>query len=367
MAFKELKSYLKTMVEKGGSDLYLLHGAPPTISVEGKMETLDNDILDEVALNEIAKANLESHQYQKFVDEHEINIAIREANIGRFRANFYHTKGFVACVVRHIVDNIPTPEELSLPSVLSDQINVNSGLMLVVGATGVGKSTTIASLLNHRIKTQDGHVVTIEDPIEFVFNHAKSLVSQREIGIDTVSYNEAMTNALRQAPSVIFIGEIRSADAMEKAIMISQTGHLCVATMHANNTYQALERIANFFPADRRESLNMDLSFHLSTVVSQRLVPTKDGGRRAIFEVMHDTPFVKELLKRGEFDKLPAAIEKGETMQTFESSLETLVKEGIIELEEAMKYADSANNLRLKVGGPKGKKGSDTEFELVKN
>jgi len=280
-----------------------------------------------------------------------MNLAIQEKDVGRFRVNIFQQRGEIGIVARHIKTDIPQLDELGLPPVLKDLVMSKRGIILFVGGTGSGKSTSLAALIDHRNQNSDGHIITIEDPVEFIHRHKKSIVNQREVGMDTHSYEEALQNTLRQAPDVILIGEIRSRETMEHAIAFAETGHLCLSTLHANNANQALDRIINFFPEDRHKQLLLDLSLNLRAFISQRLVPTPEGKRTAAVEIMIGSPRINDLIKQGKIEELKEVMEKSEQqgMKTFDGALFQLYKEGRIGYEDALKNADSKNNLRLRI------------------
>jgi len=347
----ELQDYLKLMVQHEGSDLYLTTGAPPSVKIHGVMRRLENDTIPPDRVKQIATTIMDEDQRQQFEKVPEMNLAISARGIGRFRVNIFKQRGQVAMVIRHIKTDIPTAEELTLPPILKKLIMQKRGLVLLVGGTGSGKSTTTAALIDHRNQNAADHIITIEDPIEFIHNHKKSIVNQREVGIDTDSYEEALKNTLRQAPDVILIGEIRDRETMEHAIAFAETGHLCVSTLHANNANQAFDRIVNFFPEDRRDQLLMDLSLNTRGIVSQRLIQSVDNKRALAVEVLFSTPLIADLILKGRFHEIKEVMEKSANlgMQTFDMALYNLFKEGRITYEEALKNADSANNLRLKI------------------
>jgi twitching motility protein PilU len=358
MGFKDL---LRIMIQKEGSDLFLTTGAPPSIKVFGKLTPMSSQPLPAGAVKQIAYQIMSPEQIQQFEKSPEMNLAISDPEIGRFRVNIFQQRGQIAIVARNIKTDIPSWESLGLPEILTKLIMLKRGLILFVGGTGSGKSTSLASLIDHRNTNSDGHIITIEDPVEFVHEHKKSIVNQREVGVDTNSYEEALQNTLRQAPDVILIGEIRSRETMEHALAFAETGHLCLSTLHANNANQALDRIINFFPEERHRQLFMDLSLNLQAFVSQRLIPTVDGKRAAAIEILLGTPRVCDLIKQGKVDEIKEVMQKSENqgMKTFDSALYDLYKAGRITLEEALKNADSKNNLRLKVQLSEGKTGDD--------
>lgn len=348
MGFKEL---LKLLIEREGSDLFLTTNAPPTIKAHGKLVPVTDKRLPPGAAKKIAYQIMSEEQIAEFEKSPEMNLAIQEKDVGRFRVNIFQQRGEIGIVARHIKTDIPQLDELGLPPVLKDLVMSKRGIILFVGGTGSGKSTSLAALIDHRNKNSDGHIITIEDPVEFIHRHRKSIVNQREVGMDTHSYEEALKNTLRQAPDVILIGEIRSRETMEHAIAFAETGHLCLSTLHANNANQALDRIINFFPEDRHKQLLLDLSLNLRAFISQRLVPTPEGKRTAAVEIMIGTPRINDLIKQGKIEELKEVMEKSEQqgMKTFDAALFQLYKEGRIDYEEALKNADSKNNLRLRI------------------
>ncbi len=348
MGFKDL---LRLMVDKEASDLFLTDGAPPSLKVMGRVEPVGSQVLPGAAIRKIAWQLMDEEQIRKFEDSPEMNLAFADPDIGRFRINIFRQRGEVALVARHIKTELPHWQNLGLPETLTELIMLKRGLILFVGATGSGKSTSLAALIDYRNENSDGHIITIEDPVEFIHPHKKSLVNQREVGMDTRSYEAALQNTLRQAPDVILIGEIRSRETMEHALAFAETGHLCLSTLHANNANQALDRIINFFPEERHRQLFLDLSLNLRAMVSQRLIPSVDGKRAAAFEILLGTPRVSDLIKNGKIDTIREAMERGENqgMKTFDSALFELHRAGEISLEEALRNADSRNNLRLRI------------------
>ena len=343
--------WLKILSAEGGSDLYLSTGAPPCAKFQGALKPISGDILQPGEIKDIANEIMDTVQRETFEADLEMNLAISVSGYGRFRINIFVQRNEVGIVARNIVADIPRWQDLRLLQVLTEVIMRKRGLMLFVGATGSGKSTSLAALIDYRNANSSGHIVTIEDPVEYVHNHKKSIVNQREVGVDTRSWHNALKNTLRQAPDVILIGEIRDRETMEHAISFAETGHLCISTLHANNANQALDRIVNFFPEERRPQLLMDLSMNLQCVVSQRLVPTVDKKRCAAVEVLLGTPRVGELIQRGEFDGIKEVMRKSESsgMKTFDSAVFELQQEGLIDEEEALRNADSQNNVRLKI------------------
>lgn len=347
----EFEDYLQILATKDGSDLYLSTGAPPCAKFQGVLKPLDKAGLQPGEIKDIAYSLMDAKQRQEFEDELEMNLACSIPGVGRFRVNIFKQRNEVSIVARNIKTEIPRFEDLQLPEILKEVITRKRGLVLFVGATGSGKSTSLAALIDHRNSTSAGHIITIEDPVEFIHRHKKSLVNQREVGMDTRSFHNALKNTLRQAPDVILIGEVRDRETMEHCLAFAETGHLAISTLHANNANQALDRIINFFPEERRAQLLMDLSSNIQAFVSQRLIPTVDGKRVAAVEILLGTPIIKEKILRGEFEEIKEVMEKSENlgMQTFDTALFRLYKEGKISLDEAIRNADSANNLRLKV------------------
>jgi len=352
----EFKDYLKILVLKDGSDLYLTVDAPPAAKFQGTLKPLENIKLTNQQLKNIAYSLMDKDQQLAFESLPELNLAISEPGIGRFRINIFKQRNNFALVVRNIKVEIPNADKLGLPPILKQTIMEKRGLILFVGGTGSGKSTSLAALIDYRNSNASGHIITIEDPIEYIHPHKKSLVNQREVGVDTLSYEDALKNTLRQAPDVILIGEIRTRETMEHALAFAETGHLCLSTLHANNSNQALDRILNFFPEERHNQLLLDLSLNLKAFVSQRLVPTVDGKRVAAIEILLGTQLVRDLILKGEVHAIKEAMEKSENvgMQTFDSHLLRLFKEGTISLEEALHNSDSPNNLRLKINLSEG-------------
>lgn len=347
----KFKDFLKILVEKDGSDLYLTVNAPPAAKFQGVLRPLQEECLDKNQLLELAYSLMDEEQRAAFEKVPEMNLAISEPGIGRFRVNIFKQRNAHALVIRNIKVDIPNADDLGLPHILKNIIMEKRGLILFVGATGSGKSTSLAALIDHRNRNSSGHIITIEDPIEYVHPHKRCLVNQREVGVDTLSYEDALKNTLRQAPDVILIGEIRSRETMEHALAFAETGHLCLSTLHANNSNQALDRIINFFPEDRRNQLLLDLSLNMKAFVSQRLVPTASGKRIAAFEILLSTQLIRDLILKGEVHEIKEAMEKSENvgMQTFDSHLLKLFKEGVISLEDALHNSDSPTNLKLKI------------------
>ena len=346
-----LFDYLHILIDRDGSDLYLATGAPPSIKVMGEMMPIAESPLPSGRVKEIAYEIMDEGQIAEFENKPEMNLAISKKELGRFRVNIFKQRNEVSIVIRSIKTIIPSFTQLGLPPVLPQLVMQKRGLVLFVGGTGSGKSTSLASLIDYRNSNSAGHIITIEDPVEFVHSHKKSIVNQREVGVDTDCYEDALQNTLRQAPDVILIGEIRSRETMEHALAFAETGHLCLSTLHANNSNQALDRIINFFPEERHNQLFLDLSLNLRGIVSQRLIPTKDGNRTVAIEIMTGTPRVQDLIKKGEVDSLKEVMTKSKEqgMQTFDQALLSLYHAGKITMSEALKNADSSNNVRLQI------------------
>jgi len=363
----EFSDYLKILASKDGSDLYLSTGAPPCAKFQGVLRPLEKDPMPPGAIKTIAYSLMDDEQRQEFEHELEMNLAISLPGVGRFRINIFRQRNEISIVARNIKMDIPQFDDLGLPPILKEVVMQKRGLVLFVGATGSGKSTSLASLIDYRNTNSAGHIITIEDPVEFVHRHKKSIVNQREVGVDTRSFQKALKNTLRQAPDVILIGEVRDRETMEHCLAFAETGHLAISTLHANNANQALDRIINFFPEERRAQLLMDLSSNIRAFVSQRLVPGVDGKRVAAVEVMLGTPTIQDLILRGEFEALKEVMEKSENlgMQTFDSALFKLYSAGRITQDEALRNADSPNNVRLKIKfHDQGKSGSAGGFSL---
>lgn len=360
-----IKNYLRILASKDGSDLYLTADAPPAAKFQGSLKPLARERLTPDDLHEMAYSLMDKDQQQQFETKPEMNLAISEEGIGRFRVNIFRQRNKIAMVIRNIKTEIPHVDQLGVPQILRDTIMAKRGLILFVGGTGSGKSTSLAALIDHRNRSSDGHIITVEDPIEYVHPHKKCLISQREVGVDTDSYEDALKNTLRQAPDVILIGEIRSQETMEHALAFAETGHLCLSTLHANNANQALDRIINFFPEERRHQLLMDLSSNLQAFVSQRLIPTIDGKRVAAIEIMLGSPMIKDLILKGELGSIKEIMEKSEEqgMQTFDSHLYKLYLDKKISLVEALRNADSPSNLKLRINLSAGARNSSPEPE----
>jgi twitching motility protein PilU len=342
-----MERLFQLMKDKGASDLFLAVNSPIQVKINGNLIPVNQQRMDQGAIMALLSEVVPADRLDELRREHELNLGIQASGIGRLRLSAFQQRGSTSAVLRFVPYQIPALSELHLPAVLPELIMARRGLLLVVGATGSGKSTTIASMLDHRNAMSNGHILTLEDPIEFLFSAKRSIVNQREIGTDAHSLAIALKNALRQAPDCILIGEIRDRDTMSAALSYAQSGHLVVATLHANNSYQALNRIISFFPVESRQSLYPDLAATIRAIISQRLVPAIDGGRRAAVEVMLNTRHVAELIEQGEIGQIREAVEKSLSAgsQTFEQALMTMIREGVITEEEALAHADSASNL----------------------
>jgi len=346
-----LTPHLELMVEKEASDLFLTANAPVKIKIDGKIVSVGKTILSPEATNKIAHSVMNKEQEAIFKETLECDFAISLEGSDRFRVNVFNQRGQVGMVLRRIQSNIPTIEELGFPEVLSDMSLLKRGLILMVGATGSGKSTTLAAMINHRNQNSTDHILTIEDPIEFSHENIKSIINQREVGVDTKSYANALKASLREAPDVILVGEIRTRETMEAALELSNTGHLALSTLHANNAGQAIERVINMFPQSMHKQLLLDLSLNIRGIISQRLVKSKDGKRCAALEILVMTPHIQDLILKGDIEEIKVAMEESgkEGMQTFDTALYNLHKEGRIELEEALNNASSRTNLEAKI------------------
>ncbi len=356
MTEEQAKSYmtklLTAMSKAGGSDLFISNGFPPSMKTHGTMRPLTSQKLTGEFTRQLADSLMSQRQRDEFAKEFECNFAISMPDVARFRVNVFIQQQHVGMVIRTIPVEIPSFATLALPEILKDIVMTNRGLVLVVGATGSGKSTSLAAMIDHRNRSTPGHIITVEDPVEFVHQSHQSLITHREIGIDTHSWHHALKNTLRQAPDVILIGEIRDAETMEHAVAFAETGHLCLGTLHANSANQTIDRIINFFSEERRNQLLMDLSSNLRAIVSQRLIRTVDGkGRKAAMEILINTPIIAEKILKGEFHEIKAIMGKSRElgMRTFDWSLFELYNEGDISYDEAIRNADSANELRLNI------------------
>ncbi|MDX8405830.1 MAG: PilT/PilU family type 4a pilus ATPase [Mariprofundus sp.] len=346
-----IRKLLGVMVEQDASDLYLMAGAPPGYRISGSIRRLGDSNYSPGLVEKLAGELMSERQKADFAEEMEMNLSTALPGVGRFRVNIYRQRGSVGMVIRQITTEIPSIDQLGLPSVFKDIVMSKRGLVLMVGATGSGKSSSLAAMVDHRNSNQAGHIITIEDPIEFMHEHKKCFVTQREVGSDTISFQKALKNTLRQAPDVILLGEIRERDTMEHAIAFAETGHLAMSTLHANSSNQALERILSFFPEEQHQQISMNLSMNLRAILSQRLVKTIDGKRVAAIEILINTPRIADLILKGDIDAIKTAMAAGEQqgMQTFDQALLTLWKDGAISEIEALRNADSANNLRLQM------------------
>ena len=351
MAAIDITPVLKFMLDKGGSDLFFSTGASIHIEIEGDTVPINNQIMVPGMIKEIAYSLMTPEQIHEFESSLECNFAISKKEIGRFRVNVFRQRGEVGMVVRHIKTDIPSIDSLGLPPILRDLIVRKRGLILIVGATGSGKTTTLASMIDYRNETTNGHILTLEDPIEFIHPHKKSVVDQREVGIDTLSFENGLKNAMRQAPDVILIGEVRDMEGMKNALAYAETGHLCLATLHANNANQALERVISFFPEDGRTGLLLGMSMNLVAIVSQRLIPGTQSKRVAATEVMINTPYMGELIQKQKMSEIKEIMADNSDigMHTFDQSLFKLFANGKIDEENALAYADSRNDLSLKI------------------
>ncbi|WP_133140903.1 PilT/PilU family type 4a pilus ATPase [Legionella genomosp. 1] len=347
----DITPFFKLMVERGASDLFFSVGAPPHIKIEGITSPIGQSPLKSQQMSEIASSIMNDEQRKEFDATMELNMAISLTGVGRFRINLFRQRGEVAMVVRYIKGIIPSIEELQLPAILQSIILEMRGLILVVGSTGSGKSTTLASMIDYRNDNHRGHILTIEDPIEYLYRHKKSIVDQREVGLDTLSYESALKNAMREAPDVILIGEIRDRNTMRHAIAYAETGHLCLSTLHANNANQALDRVLNFFPDDARQQLLLDLSLNLRAVISLRLVPGIEKQRVPAVEILLNSPYIADLIEKGKVDEIKEVMGRSreQGMQTFDQALFDLYKAGKISRDNAIRFADSKNNVGLQI------------------
>ena len=345
------KPLFKLMVEKKASDLFFTCNAPVKIKIEGKIFPVNKQVLSPETVRQAALGLMTQEQIDHFNEDLEIDFAISEPGLGRFRVNVFYQRGYPAMVLRYITAEMPKLEDLGMPDILKELVMLKRGLILMVGAAGAGKSTTLAAMINYRNETSSDHILTIEDPIEFLHTNKKSIINQREVGLDTKSYAKALRSAVRSAPDVILVGEIRDRETMEAVIALAGTGHLCIATLHANNCAETLDRIINMFTMDQHAQIFLDLSQYLRSIMSQRLVLAKSGNRVAAVEVMVNTPHMSELIKKGDVIGVKEAIQSGTErgMQSFDRSLYNLVREGRIEMEEALSSADSRTNLEAKI------------------
>ena len=352
MSTIDFTSYLKLMSHKKASDLFITSGMPPTIKVHGRLQPITQTPLTPQQSRDLVLNVMTPSQREEFEKTHECNFAIGVSGVGRFRVSCFYQRNQVGMVLRRIETRIPTCDELNLPPVIKTLSMTKRGIVILVGATGTGKSTTLAAMLGYRNQNSSGHIITIEDPIEYVHKHEGCIITQREVGIDTDSWEAALKNTLRQAPDVIMIGEVRTREGMDHAIAFAETGHLVLCTLHANNANQAMDRIINFFPEDRRGQLLMDLSLNLKGVVAQQLIPTPDGkGRRVALEVLLGTPLVQDYIREGEIHKLKEVMKESTNlgMKTFDQALFELYQAGEISYEDALRHADSTNEVRLKI------------------
>jgi twitching motility protein PilU len=361
----ELDKLLSLMVEKEASDLFITAGVPPSIKVHGKIVSVSATPLSPEKSRETVLSVMNERQRKEFIEKKELNFAISARGVGRFRASAFFQRNLTGMVLRRIETKIPGIDDLGLPEVIKELAMTKRGLIIFAGATGTGKSTSLASMIGHRNRNSKGHIISIEDPIEFIHQHEGCVITQREVGIDTDSFETALKNTLRQAPDVILIGEVRSRETMDHAIAFAETGHLCLCTLHANNANQALDRIIHFFPADRHDQLWMDLSLNMRAIIGQMLVPTPDGnGRRACLEVLLNTPLAADLIRKGAVHELKDLMKRSteQGMQTFDQALYELYDAGEITYEDALSHADSPNDLRLRI-----KLGSESDSDYLSN
>ena len=364
-----IKQLLMVMVKKAASDLYIAAGLAPAYRIEGVVFPLKQEPLNPIQCEQLANSTMSEKQRAEFAETHEMNLALSYPDLGRFRVNIFRQRGNVGLVIRQIKTQIPTIDGLNLPQSFKDIVMAKNGLIIMVGGTGSGKSTSLAAMIDWRNSHQAGHIITIEDPIEFVHEHKKSVITQREVGTDTLEFENALKNTLRQAPDVILIGEIRDRRTMEHALEFAETGHLALATLHATNANQALERILNFFPREMHEQVVLNLAMNIRAILSQRLVKTMDGKRTPAIEIMINTPRISDLIKKGDIQEIKEAMTEGGTygMQTFDQHLLKLWADGIISEDEALRNADAVNDLRLKIKMAKlESSGEDAEASLDK-
>ncbi|HET7268720.1 MAG TPA: PilT/PilU family type 4a pilus ATPase [Oleiagrimonas sp.] len=352
MADIDFTSFLKLMVHKKASDLFITAGVPPSMKVHGRISPVTQNPLTAQQARDMVINIMTPSQREEFEKTHECQFAVAAKGVGRFRVSCFYQRNYVGMVLRRIESKIPTIDELSLPPVIKDLAMTKRGIIMFVGATGTGKSTSLAAMIGYRNRNSTGHIISIEDPIEYVHRHEGCIITQRELGIDTDSWDAALKNTLRQAPDVILIGEVRTRETMEYAINFAETGHLCLCTLHANNANQAIDRVLHFFSEDRRDQLLMDLSLNLKGIVAQQLIPTPDGqARRVAMEIMLGTPLVQDYIRQGDVHKLKNVMKESTNlgMQTFDQSLVALYHDGQISYEDALRYADSANEVRLSI------------------
>ena len=364
----DFNSLLKLMVHKSASDLFITAGMPPSMKIHGRIKPVSQSTLTPEQAREVVLSVMTAEQRRVFDAEHECNFAISAPGVGRFRVSAFYQRNHCGMVLRRIETNIPTIESLNLPPIVKNLAMAKRGLIIFVGATGTGKSTSLASLIGYRNQNSTGHIITIEDPIEYVHQHAGCIVTQREVGIDTESFEVALKNTLRQAPDVILIGEIRTRETMDHAIAFAETGHLCLATLHANNANQAMDRMINFFPEDRRDQLLMDLSLNLKAILAQQLIPTPDGkGRRVAVEILVNTPLAADHIRKGEVHKLKDLMKRSnqQGMRTFDQALYELYRDGEITYDDAIHYADSGNEVRLMIKLKDGEVDKDSALDGI--
>jgi len=362
----DISKFLQLMVNEEASDLFFSTQASVSMKVQGKIRPISKQALTSEQIQAILDKLVDAEQLQEFHDTLELNFAISLSDIGRFRANAFRQRGDIALVIRHIKTEIPRVEDMNLPTTLNDLVAHKNGLIMVVGATGSGKSTTLAAMIGHRNANIGGHILTIEDPVEFIHTHKKAIVNQREVGLDTLSYHNALKNAMREAPDVILIGEVRDSETMEHAMAYADTGHLCLTTLHASNAIQSLDRIFNFFPKNAHRQLSEDLSRNLRASISQLWIPGQDGALYPAVEILINTPYVTEILQQGKMEKLPEAMEQGSKygMATFDDVLYNMYKSGKIDVKTALEYADSYNNLQLKIRMSDGSAGNEVFTDI---
>lgn len=364
----DITPFFQLMVDRGASDLFFTVGAPPNIKIEGKLSPVGQNAITSQQISEIAASIMSDEHRKEFEATMELNMAISITGCGRFRVNMFRQRGEIAIVIRYIKDEIPKIEDLGLPLVLQQIVMELRGLVLVVGATSSGKSTTLASMIDYRNEQHRGHILTIEDPIEYLHKHKRSIVDQREVGMDTKSYESALVNAMREAPDVILIGEIRNRETMKHAIAYAETGHLCLSTLHANNANQTLDRVINFFPEEAKQQLLLDLSLNLKAIISLRLIPGLKSKRVPAVEILINSPYIADLIEKGKVEEIKEVMARNreQGMQTFDQALFDLYKEGKISKENAIRYADSKNNVGLQIRlTEEGKSVHDVDADLT--